>query len=75
LNRRFSRNVQGQVSYTWSHCIDDSSNTYGLEGGFPAMNPYNVSRDRGNCLFDRRHALVVSSLVALPFKPNFFGNS
>jgi hypothetical protein len=74
LNRRFSRNVQGQISYTWSHCIDDSSNTYGLEGGFPAMNPYNVSRDRGNCLFDRRHALVVSSLVALPFKGKFAGH-
>src|SRR5437588_10319524 len=27
LNRRFLHNVQGQVSYTWSHCIDDGSNT------------------------------------------------
>ena len=74
LNRRFSHNVQGQVSYTWSHCIDTSSNTYGLEGGFPAMNPYNVSLDRGNCLFDRRHALSVSSLVALPFTGKFKGH-
>ena len=74
LNRRFSHSVQGQVSYTWSHCIDDSSNTYGLEGGFPAMNPYDVSQDRGNCLFDRRHALSVSSLVALPFRGKFTGH-
>jgi hypothetical protein len=74
LNRRFSHNVQGQVSYTWSHCIDTSSNTYGLEGGFPAMNPYNVSLDRGNCLFDRRQSLAVSSLVALPFNGKFKGH-
>jgi hypothetical protein len=74
LNRRFQRNVQAQLSYTWSHCIDDSSNTYGLEGGAPLMNPYNASWDRGNCLFDRRHSLVLSSLVALPFKGNFAGH-
>ncbi len=74
LNRRFLNNIQGQVSYTWSHCIDDSSNTYGLEGGFPAMNPYNVSLDRGNCLFDRRQSLVVSSVVAVPFNGKFKGH-
>ena len=74
LNRRFSRNVQGQVSYTWSHCIDDSSNTYGLEGGFPAENPYDVRNDRGNCIFDRRQNLVVSSLVAVPFHGKFTGH-
>jgi hypothetical protein len=74
LNRRFSHSVQAQVSYTWSHCIDDASNTYGLEGGSTAMNPYNLSQDRGNCLFDRRQALVVSSLVALPFKGRFTGH-
>jgi hypothetical protein len=45
-----------------------------LEGGAPAMNPYDVSRDRGNCLFDRRQSLVVSSLVALPFHGKFTGH-
>jgi len=74
LNRRFQRNVQGQLSYTWSHCLDTSSNTYGLEGGAPAMDPYDLARDRGDCLFDRRHALVLSSLVAIPFKGKFAGH-
>ncbi len=75
LNKRFQRNVQGQLSYTWSHCIDDSSSTYGLEeGGFPIQNPYNMAADRGSCAFDRRHSLVVSSLIALPFKGNFAGH-
>jgi hypothetical protein len=74
LNRRFQRNVQGGLSYTWSHCIDNGSSTYGLEGGFPQENPYNTAGDRGNCLFDRRHALVVSSLVSLPFHGSFTGH-
>jgi len=74
LNRRFQRNVQAQVSYTWSHCTDNSSSTYGLEGGLPILDPYDAARDRGNCLFDRRHSLVISSLVALPFKGAFAGH-
>jgi hypothetical protein len=74
LNRRFQRHVQGQLSYTWSHCIDNSSNTYGLEGGFPLENPYNAAADRGNCLFDRRHSLILSSVVELPFRGKFAGH-
>jgi hypothetical protein len=74
LNRRFQKHIQGQVSYTWSHCIDDSSDTYGLEGGAPIQNPYNAEADTGNCLFDRRQALVVSSLVELPFHGSFAGH-
>jgi hypothetical protein len=74
VNRRFQRNVQGQLAYTWSHCIDNSSSTSGLEGGLPIMNPYNASSDRGNCLFDRRQNLVASSVVALPFHGKFAGH-
>jgi hypothetical protein len=74
LNRRFNRNVQYGVSYTWSHCIDNSSSTSGLEGGQPIMEAYNASRDRGNCLFDRRQNLTLNSLVALPFKGTFVGH-
>ena len=75
VNRRFQKNVQGQASYTWSHCIDDSSSTYGLEeGGFPVQNPLNMAADRASCAFDRRHSLVVSSLIALPFHGTFPGH-
>jgi hypothetical protein len=75
VNRRFQKNVQGQLSYTWSHCIDDSSSTYGLEeGGFPVQNPLNMAADRASCAFDRRHSLVASSLVQLPFHGKFTGH-
>ncbi len=70
LNRRFSHGVQGQLSYTWSKCLDDASGTYGLEGGIPWSNPLNGSFDHGRCLFDRPQVLNLSGLYALPFQKN-----
>ena len=70
LNRRFAHNVQSQLSYTWSKCMDDASGTYGLEGGIPWSVPLNGSYDRGRCLFDRPQVLKWSGLYALPFKQN-----
>jgi hypothetical protein len=72
LNRRFSKGVQGQLSYTWSKCMDDASGTYGLEGGIPWSNPLNGSFDRGRCLFDRPQVFRVSGVYALPFNQNIF---
>ena len=70
VNRRFSHNVQSQLSYTWSKCMDNASGTYGLEGGIPWSNPRNGSFDRGRCLFDRPQVFRVSGVYALPFKQN-----
>lgn len=72
LNRRFTNNVQGLVSYTWSKCLDDSSGTFGLENGTPWENPYNGHLDYGRCNFDIESALHLSTLVALPFHGNRF---
>lgn len=70
LNRRFTRNVQALVSYTWSKCLDDGSGTFGLENAFPWENPYNGQQDYGRCSFDIESALHLSTLVALPFHGN-----
>jgi hypothetical protein len=70
LNRRFLNGVQGQLSYTWSKCMDNASGTYGLEGGIPWSDPLNGSFDRGRCLFDRPHVLRMSGVYALPFRQN-----
>ena len=53
LNRRFSHNIQGQLSYTWSKCIDNTSGTSGLEGGAPWVDPLAGNYDEGRCQFDR----------------------
>jgi len=70
LNRRFSHNVQGQLSYTWSKCIDNASGTSGLEGGAAWVNPLNGSYDKGRCQFDRNQFLKLSGVYSIPFKGN-----
>jgi hypothetical protein len=70
LNRRFAQGVQGQLSYTWSKCMDNASGTYGLEGGIPWSYPLIGSYDRGRCLFDRPHVFRLSGVYALPFNQN-----
>jgi len=70
LNRRFSHNIQGQLSYTWSKCIDNTSGTSGLEGGAPWTNPLAGNYDEGRCQFDRSQFVKFSSVYSLPFKGN-----
>jgi len=68
LHHQFGRNLVGQVSYTWSHCIDDGSFTSSLEEfGADQVDPYNQSYDYGNCIFDIRHNLSVNGIYSLPF--------
>ena len=53
-------------SYTWSHCIDDVS---GLRGGVAedGINPFDATRDIGNCDTDVRQAYIGSVVYNLPF--------
>jgi hypothetical protein len=70
---RFSRNFQLQGVYTWSHSIDTTSGTSGLEtGGGTVSNPYNWAFDRGNSAFDIRHTVRINGVYVLPFKGNAF---
>jgi hypothetical protein len=52
--RTFSRGVQAQFSYTWSHSIDDSSSDSGL---YWVAGASTRARDRGSSDFDVRHVL------------------
>ena len=70
LNRRFSKGLQAQASYTWSKCLDNASGTSGLEGGLPWTYPLNGHFDRGRCQFDRPQVFKLSGVYALPFKQN-----
>ena len=75
LNRRFSRNVQAQVSYTWSRCIDDGAFGVGSFNGLSTtpssvMNPFNQATDRASCSYDLTQVLRVNGLAALPFHGN-----
>ena len=58
--RQFARGLQSQVSYAWSHSIDnDSSDTF-LVWGASGFN------DRGSSDFDQRHSLTASASYEFP---------
>ena len=70
LTRRFSSNLQSQVSYTLSRCRDTTSGNSLFEGGTPATNPYDEEYDYGPCLIDRTHNLRASAIYQFPFEGN-----
>jgi hypothetical protein len=72
VNRRFSHNFQAQVSYTFSKSIDNSSGTYGLDGGGIVSNPISIAADRGLSNFNRAHNFRVSGVYAIPVNAKGF---
>ena len=72
VNRRFSHNVQAQVSYTWGKCTDDGSFVGSFNNNANASwgNPYNQHYDQSVCNYDITQSLRVSGMWALPFKRN-----
>jgi hypothetical protein len=72
LQKRFSNNVQGQISYTWSHTIDNNTGLFNGLGdsrnsrGGP-INPFDINSDRGNSSLDVRHLLSANAIIDLPF--------
>ena len=72
LQKRFSRNVQGQISYTWGHTIDNNTGIFNGLGdsrnsrGGP-INPFNINQDRGNSSLDVRQLLSANAIIDLPF--------
>jgi hypothetical protein len=70
INRRMSRNLAAQLSYTYSKCTDISSGNWGQEGGTMILNPYDVEDDRGPCTFQLTHNLSANAVYTLPFSGN-----
>jgi hypothetical protein len=71
LTRQISRNLQGQVSYTWSRSIDNGSASSGLEqSDFEITDVYNQVYDRGPSSFNVDQALRVNAVYSLPFTGN-----
>ncbi len=73
LNRRFTNNLQFQVSYTYSRSMDNDSNSNGLESSNSSnteMNPFKLSQDRAPSDFNRTQSLRVSAVYSLPFHKN-----
>ncbi|MCI0339502.1 MAG: TonB-dependent receptor [Acidobacteria bacterium] len=66
-NKRVSRGLQFNTSYTFSKSIDyNSLNSQGVT----AQNSFDLRNDRGLSDFDVRHRFVISWIYELPFKGN-----
>jgi outer membrane receptor protein involved in Fe transport len=71
--RHLSSNFLFQLSYTYSHCIDNSFAYSGLGANNVTSantNPYDWAIEKGNCGFDIRHNFSGNVVYALPFKGN-----
>jgi Carboxypeptidase regulatory-like domain/TonB-dependent Receptor Plug Domain len=70
--RHAARGVTMQGSYTYSHCIDVESGTYGPEGVNEQgeLDPYDPNIDKGDCNYDLRHNFVANIVYTFPFHGN-----
>jgi len=68
-NRRMSKNLQFNASYTWSHSIDDVSRN---NNGIVVQDSTNIAGSRGSSDFDVRQRIVVNAIYDVPFKGNRF---
>ena len=68
-NKALSHGLLFQVNWTYSHCLDDGSATYSVDnGGYIApLYPNPLSRNKGNCSFDRQQNISTNVVYDLPF--------
>ena len=64
LAKRYSRNMQFQLAYTYSKAIDDTTD---FITDLQPANQLNLRAERGPSSFDQRHRLVVNSVVRVPW--------
>ncbi|HWB31779.1 MAG TPA: TonB-dependent receptor [Acidobacteriaceae bacterium] len=62
--QRTIHGLSGQVSYTWSHSLDESAYS---TGGGQIVNPYDIRSDYGNSSDDIRHRMTGHYVWRMPF--------
>ena len=77
VNRRFTRGLQLQGAYTWSHLIDNSTTEFGATFLTPrrAQDFQNLTPDKASSLLDRRQRFSFAAICDAPWykrHPNWF---
>jgi hypothetical protein len=73
VQKRFSRGIQGQISYTFSHTTDNGVGLVGSLGDSRSggrvgyVNPFDINADNGRSSLDIRHLLSADAIIDLPF--------
>jgi hypothetical protein len=71
--KRLSRNIQGQISYTYSRTIDNATGVFnGLgdsknQGRQGPVHPFDLNFDKGRSVLDIPHLLSADAIIDLPF--------
>ena len=66
--KRPTHGLEGQISYTFSHSLDDSSSFEGAGfGGERGYNQFNKALNYGNSDQDARHRLVIAPIYTVPY--------
>ena len=74
LQKRISNGLEGQVAYTWSHCMSNNSGYYGSWGAATQATPgspyyqnmYDPHADYASCYFDSKNILASYATYDLP---------
>lgn len=76
VNIRDVKGVNFVVNYTWSHAIDNLSDTFSSSGNdwnLGYLDPFNPKLDSGDAQFDNRHRIAISGVWAVPFAKSMHG--
>jgi hypothetical protein len=74
VQKRISNGLQGQVAYTWSHCLTNNSGYYGIGGqaaGATSASPYyqnlyNPAGDYASCYYNANNIVSIFATYDLP---------
>jgi hypothetical protein len=74
LQKRISNGLEGQVAYTWSHCMVNNSGYYGSWGNATQATPaspyyqnlYDPHADYSSCYYDSKNILAAYATYDLP---------
>lgn len=74
LQHRISHGLEGQLAYTWSHCLTNNSGYYGTWGSATQATPaapyyqnlYNPAADYASCYYDSRNIVSAYATYNLP---------
>jgi hypothetical protein len=74
LQKRVSNGLEGQVAYTWSHCLTNNSGYYGTWGSAAQTTPgnpyyqnlYDPHADYASCYYDSKNILAAYATYELP---------
>src|ERR1700723_4068260 len=74
VTKRIANGLQGQIAYTWSHCLTNNSGYYGIGGqaaGATSASPYyqnlyNPAGDYASCYYNANNIVSIFATYDLP---------